>query len=124
MRIIITIAAIISLQACQSTSKSDKNFCMDALGKPVTSEIAPIVRIEPRYPSNALEKSLKGHVKLTFMVKSDGSTENIKVVESAPEGIFDSASIDALKKWKYKPQCNNGNVVKELQQTTLSFNAK
>ena len=124
MRIIITIAAIITLQACKSTSTSNYNHCLDDLGKPMTRDLAPIVRIEPRYPSDALENNVKGHVKLTFTVKANGSTENIKVVESVPEGVFDSTSIAALKKWKYIPQCNNGKVVKVKQERTLTFYGK
>lgn len=124
MRIIITIAAIVALQACQSTSTSNYNHCLDEFKKPTTKDLRPIVRIEPRYPSSALENNIKGHVKLTFTVKANGSTENIRVVESVPEGVFDSTSIAALKKWKYIPQCNNGKVVKEMQETTLSFHGK
>lgn len=124
MRIIITIAAIISLQACKSTSTNNYNFCTDDLGKPMTRSIAPIVRIEPRYPSDALEKNIKGYVKLTFFVKANGSTDNIQVVEAIPEGVFDNASVIALKKWVYRPKCNNGKVVKEIQEVTLGFNGK
>ena len=121
MRIIITLAAFIALQGCQSTSTRNYNLCVDDLGKPMTREIAPLVRIEPSYPSDALEKNIKGHVKLTFTVNANGSTDNIEVIESIPEGIFDSASIAALKKWKYIPQCKNGKAIKKLQETILTF---
>ncbi|TDF35556.1 TonB family protein [Alteromonadaceae bacterium M269] len=69
---------------------------------PKTSEdVKPIVRINPVYPSEAIEKKLEGFVKLAFDVNSNGLVSNIKVMESSPKGVFDDSARVALSRWKY-----------------------
>lgn len=62
--------------------------------------------------SNSSAKS--GYVQLKFDVDTTGNTENIQVIESQPEGVFDEAAVRALSKWKYNPKITNGKPVKQL----------
>ena len=43
------------------------------------------------------------------LVTSDaGKTENIRVIDAVPEGVFEKAAIRALNKWKYKAPIEEG----------------
>lgn len=64
----------------------------------------PLVRISPRYPLNAVEKEIEGYVDLTFTVNSEGKTDDIKVVASEPEGVFDEEVVKAVERWRYNPK--------------------
>ncbi|MEO2281561.1 M56 family metallopeptidase [Pseudoalteromonas pernae] len=70
------------------------------------SGVAPIVRIEPKYPIEAAKQGISGSVVLRFQIANDGSVTDIAVVQSTPEAVFDKVAIEALKKWKYKPIAN------------------
>ena len=62
--------------------------------------------------TNSSAKS--GYVQLQFDVDTKGSPENIQVIESQPEGLFDDAAVIALSKWKYNPKITDGKPVKQL----------
>lgn len=73
----------------------------------------PIYRSLPRYPVKAARDKIKGWVKLSFSVNRDGKIEDIQIIDSEPEVIFDQAAIDALNRWKYKPMIEKGKTVKQ-----------
>jgi len=63
--------------------------------------IAPITRVEPVYPSAAVEQNLNGSVVLQFNITSAGNVENVIVINAKPKKIFDKAAKIALRQWKY-----------------------
>lgn len=50
----------------------------------------------------------EGFVQLAFDIDRTGKPTNIRVVKATPEGVFDSAAICALSKWKYEPKVVDG----------------
>ncbi|WP_226661454.1 energy transducer TonB [Microbulbifer aggregans] len=64
----------------------------------------PIVKIAPRYPTNALKSGIEGYVVLEFTVNAQGSVETPRVIEAVPANIFDEAAKKAVSKYKYKPK--------------------
>ena len=102
IRIIIFSWVSILIMGCQSTDKNQsyqtkKSSCQEYSN----STIKPIVRVQPKYPREAVRSKLSGYTKMEFDVSSDGKPINIKVVESYPKGIFNKNSIVALSKWRY-----------------------
>jgi len=70
-----------------------------------------IHRISPLYPFTARRRGLEGRVVLKFIVKANGSVGDISVIRSAPEGVFDTAAVNAVKQWKFKPASKRGKSV-------------
>lgn len=68
----------------------------------------PIVRIEPKYPRNAVKQRIEGWVQLSFDIDKAGKPTNIKVVKAQPQQVFDKSAIKALSKWTYQPKIENG----------------
>ena len=64
--------------------------------------VYPVMRIEPKYPIQAAKDGVEGAVLLKFDIDAQGNTENISVVTSSPENVFDKAAIDALLQWQYE----------------------
>ncbi|MFQ3248384.1 MAG: bla regulator protein BlaR1 [Glaciecola sp.] len=65
--------------------------------------VAPISRVAPVYPKQAVEQGLSGNVVLKFDVTPTGATSNISVVNSTPSGVFDREAKKSLAQWKYRP---------------------
>jgi len=88
--------------------------------EPSAQSIAPqpIVRIDPMYPMDAARKGLEGYVTLTFSISRIGAVEDVVVVESSPQGVFDKAAKKALLRWRYTPKVIDGQMVKRANQTT------
>jgi protein TonB len=69
---------------------------------------SPVSKVNPRYPDRALELGREGEVEIEFTIATDGSVKNPQVVRSVPEGVFDSAAMNALIHWVYTPGEING----------------
>lgn len=82
----------------------------------------PLVKYNPRYPAGAKTKGIEGWTIVEYTVNTEGRTENIRVVESNPQSIFDTVSVKATKRFKYRPQNKNGVPIKtEGVQTRFDF---
>ncbi len=62
----------------------------------------PISKSPPRYPARAIEAEKEGRVLLSITINPDGSVADARVVSATPEGWFEQAAIDAVKKWRYR----------------------
>ena len=85
-------------------------------------ELVPVVRVQPVYPARALQRDETGAVALRFTINAGGRTKDIEVIESSSR-TFEQPAIDAVRKWRYAPQTENGNPVERRGvQTVLRFN--
>lgn len=83
----------------------------------------PIIRVAPQYPRGPQLRGIEGFVDLMFDIGPTGKTENIRVLGAKPVGLFENASIRALRKWKYKPAFDGEVAIVQRDQTTrISFN--
>ncbi len=121
MRTLIIPIVLGTLIGCKTTATREFDLCKGHNEKPLTREAAWLVQIQPKYPKDAWDNNIKGYVKLKFFATTAGDVEKIEILESVPKGVFDEASVNALKRWKYVPKCNNGVLVPEPIETTLNF---
>lgn len=63
------------------------------------------------YPAAAKKNELSGYVVVEFTVSAHGGTDNIKVLEAQPPGVFDTSAIRAVTSFKYKPIVVDGRAV-------------
>ena len=71
----------------------------------------PLVAITPEYPPRELQNGVEGWVLLEFTIATDGSVENILVIESEPKNAFNRAAIRAMGRWRYQPKMVGGRPV-------------
>jgi protein TonB len=90
---------------------------------PVDVVPAKIVkRVTPVAPADIPRKA-KGYVVVRFSIGADGRVGDRAVVESQPQGMFDSAAQDAVRKWIYEPRKENGVPVASTAKARLVFDA-
>ncbi|KAF7781551.1 hypothetical protein PRUB_b0811 [Pseudoalteromonas rubra] len=66
-----------------------------------------------------------GYVQMQFDINEQGRPENIRIIESSHNGLFDQEAIRSLKKWKYNPKIENGTPVRQTnQKVQLDFDIK
>ena len=87
----------------------------NGVGKPIEIEVMssgnfPIAQYlgSPIYPANAIRRNIEGFVDVSFNVTSMGATDNVEVVRSQPEGVFEKSAIKAVKRWRFQPLMENG----------------
>lgn len=91
-------------------------------GQP-NQDARPVVRVNPKYPIDALRNGTQGWVKLAFDISEIGQVINVKVIDSEPKRVFDKAAKQALRKWKYRAKSIDGKKVQQQNFTVqLDFN--
>lgn len=78
------------------------NGTFSADGNPV-----PLVRIEPVYPARPAERGLEGQCMMIFDITPQGTTANVRALSCSNTG-FEQSSINAVRRWRYSPQVENG----------------
>ena len=86
--------------------------------------LTPLVRIPPVYPLLAKRRGIEGWVKIKFMVNKNGHVENISILDSDPEKIFDSAVLQCVSSWRFKPGTIEGIPVNAWAETVIKFELK
>tara|TARA_B100001027_G_C16006699_1_gene215048 strand:+ start:72 stop:443 length:372 start_codon:yes stop_codon:yes gene_type:complete len=66
-------------------------------------ELTRVNKLLPEYPRQAIRYGIEGSVKVQFNVDSFGAVLDPFVVDSNPPGIFERASIKAVRKLIYEP---------------------
>lgn len=76
-------------------------------------------RVQPRYPTQALQMRIQGPVQLQATISKTGDIENLKVVSG--DALLARAAQEAVKQWKYKPYYLNGEPVQIETQILVNF---
>lgn len=105
----------IEKSAPKSESKQQRQAAASASGK---FDPNPIYRASPVYPPSALGK-ISGYVAVSYTVTPSGSVTGVSVIAASPPGVFTSAAITAIQRWRFRPSATGGR-----RSTTLTFKAQ
>ena len=78
-----------------------------------------IRRVDPVYPSLALQARIQGVVKLHLTIAKDGTTQNIMVISGHP--LLVPAALEAVKQWVYEPTLLNGEPEAVVDEVEIPF---
>ena len=66
--------------------------------------LVPIRTVAPRFPQGLLaEMPSEAWVDVQFSIDDDGSTANLRVLDSVPPGKYDTFALDSLRSWRFCP---------------------
>ncbi|MEZ0219130.1 MAG: TonB family protein, partial [Tardiphaga sp.] len=102
--------------APKSDSKQQQKAAASAAGK---FDPNPIYRASPAYPASARASKLQGAVVVAYSVSPSGAVTNVRVVSANPPGIFNAATLAAVRQWRFKPSPSGGS-----RTTTVRFKLK
>ncbi len=74
-------------------------------------EYLPIVKVAPIYPRRAQTRGITGYCIVEYTVTKSGSIRDPQPVDCQPQGVFESASVKASLKFKYKPRVVDGEPI-------------
>jgi protein TonB len=74
-------------------------------------EYLPIVKVAPIYPRRAQTRGIEGYCIVEYTVTRTGSIRDPQAVDCSPQGMFESASVRAAEKFKYKPRVVDGEAI-------------
>lgn len=79
-------------------------------------------RVEPVYPEEARRNRIEGTVRLTVVIATVGSIQQIRVDEGQP--LLAKTAVDAVRQWKYEQTFLNGEPVEVLTGVNVEFHLK
>lgn len=75
-------------------------------------EYLPIVKVTPMYPMQALMRKLEGTCLVEYTVTVTGAVRDVRVVQNqCANRVFYDVSLEAAKKFKYKPRVIDGEAI-------------
>lgn len=74
-------------------------------------EYLPIVKVAPIYPRRAQTRGITGYCIVEYTVTTSGAIRDPVAVDCQPAGVFESASLKAAEKFKYKPRVVDGEAI-------------
>ena len=87
-----------------ATSAADAG---DDAGAAETDRMLPVSALDmqhyvpPRFPRAARLRNRGGYVDVAFRVLPDGSVDDLRILRSEPEGLFDDSAINAVSRWEF-----------------------
>jgi protein TonB len=75
--------------------------------------------VQPDYPAVARQLKIQGIVELEAVVDGSGEVAKVSIVSGNP--VLTKPSVEALKKWKFKPFLIEGKAVSTTVPVTFSF---
>jgi protein TonB len=76
-------------------------------------------RIEPRYPSIAVQTKTEGTVVLHAFISRDGRITSLEVISGNP--LLIHAALEAVQQWRYRPTMLSGEPVEVETTITVAF---
>lgn len=104
-----------------SPPRMDPDSCLPLLPPGAPPSVAferypPYADPLPNYPEDARAQGKEGRVVLSVNVRSNGTVADATVACAAPKGVFDAASLEAVRTWRYPPLIVNGQAVENPEQ--------
>ncbi len=92
------IQAVQTLQTASSSSAAARQVSPAKLA----AVLKKTRNVSPEYPPRALADKIAGSVTVEFTVTTSGEPRDIRVVESTPPGVFDRATLNAVRRWHWE----------------------
>lgn len=73
------------------------------------------------YPPRARAKGIEGYVVFSLLIGITGEIEQVKIVESYPNGVFDEVAMQGINSWKFEPAQYQGQSVKSWAKQRIRF---
>lgn len=89
--------------------------------QPRFRELIPMRFITPAYPDFAEQQGLEGYVIVTFTVTETGTVEDISIVESEPDGVFDEEALNSAQRLRFEPRLIENQPVR-VEDVSYRFN--
>ncbi len=87
----------------------------------VDQAVKAVVQTPMIYPPRARAKGIEGYVVFSLLIGITGEIEQVKVIESHPQGVFDDVATQGINSWKFEPAQYQGKSVKSWAKQRIRF---
>jgi TonB family protein len=80
--------------------------------------------VQPLYPAKAQLAGIEGFVELTISVDEQGEAASVIINKAKPSRVFEEATLNSLKKWRFQQKIVDGKAVPYQLTQTIEFKLK
>jgi protein TonB len=80
---------------------------------------AVVSKVQPDYPPMARQLKIQGAVEVEATLSENGQVESVTIVSGNP--VLTKPVVEAVKKWKFTPQTQDGKPVRAIAPVTVNF---
>ena len=73
------------------------------------------------FPPRARASGIQGYVVFSLLIGITGEIEQVKIIESYPEGVFDEAAMQGINQWRFEPAMYQGQAVRAWAKQRIRF---
>lgn len=107
----------------QPPAKSTADATTIVADKPVPPDPPPVSNTPPRaaskppptYPPRAIDADKEGVVQVRITIQPNGAVSDAAVVAARPQGWFETAALQAVRKWRYESSGRTSTTVVEIE---------
>ena len=81
----------------------------------------PVSQDYPRYPHDAMKKGLEDQVIVRYIIGTDGRVKDVEIISHATYPVFDEATVDAIKQWRFHPMIKDGKKIEVVHELAINF---
>ncbi len=75
----------------------------------------------PRYPEEGRNKQLEDQVIVRYTIGKNGRVIDVQIIDHAREPMFDQATIDAIRQWRFRPMIKDGKPVEVVHELAVNY---
>jgi protein TonB len=107
----------------QPPAKSTADATIIVAARPVPPDPPPVSNTPPRaaskppptYPERAIDADKEGIVHVRINIQPNGAVSDAAVVAARPPGWFETAAVQAVRKWRYESSGRTSTTVVEIE---------
>lgn len=86
-------------------------------------DVKPVAlfRTRPVYPAGAMSKNVTGRVSFKMLVDRDGMIKTVEILEAEPSGVFEEATVNAVRQWRFQPAKVKGEPVSCWCRSSIKY---
>ena len=83
--------------------------------------LLPVSQEYPQYPEKAKKQQLEDTVVVRYIIGKNGRVISVEIIDHAKEAMFDEATVDAIKQWRFRPMIKDGKPVEVVHELAVNY---
>jgi len=83
--------------------------------------LLPISQEYPLYPEEGKKKQLEDQVIVRYVIGKNGRVIDVQIIDHARDPMFDVATVEAIKNWRFRPMIKDGKPVEVVHDLAVNF---
>lgn len=110
--------AVHPLREQLNAARAERDFATNIVQ---AASLKRVREVPPAYPREAQRAGIEGWVQIEFTIAPDGSTRDLRILDSEPAQVFDKAALDSVSRWRFEPIRRNGERVAQRAAVQVRF---